>query len=333
MTEARSAGTALQRPRLRDVLRAQRVIRPYLPPTALFSYPRLNQTLGLELLIKHENHQPVGAFKLRGGIYLLSQLPENEREHGVIAASTGNHGQSIAWASRLFGVPAVIGVPEGANPVKVEAMRALGAEVVFHGRDYEECRLFVEQLAATKGYRYIHSGNEPLLIAGVGTVALEILEQEPDVDTLLVPVGGGSGAAGACIVAKAVDPAIQVIGVQAEGAPAVYRAWQERRSVTTDTAATFAEGLATRSSFEFPLGILWDLLDDFILVSENELRDAVLLLLEQTHNLAEGAGAAATAAAVKLRSTLAGHRVAAVLSGGNLSPDQLRWVLDRGSSG
>jgi threonine dehydratase len=318
---------AWRAPSLRDVFRARRVLRTYLQPTPLIAYPALDALLGFNLLIKHENHQPVGAFKVRGGIFLMSQLSQEERARGVIAASTGNHGQSVAWAARLFGVPAVVGVPEGANAGKVEAMQKLGAQVIAHGRDYEECRLFVEALAKREGYRYVHSGNEPHLIAGVGTIALEILESDPDVDTLIVPIGGGSGAAGACIVAKAIDPSIQIIGVQAEAAPSVYLSWKQRSPVTTESAATFAEGLATRSTFDLPLAILSQKLDDIELVSEEELRSAIRLLLEKTHNLAEGAGAASVAAAIKLRSRLVGRRVAVVLSGGNLSLDQLRWVL------
>jgi threonine dehydratase len=258
---------------------------------------------------------------------LLSQLEPDERARGVIAASTGNHGQSLAWAARHFGVPAVIAVPENANPGKVEAMQALGAEVVFHGRDYDASREFVEQLARKEGYRYVSSGNEPLLIAGVATVALEMLEEDPDLDTLIVPVGGGTGAAGATIVAKSIDPAITVIGVQAEAAPAVFKSWQSRQTVETEASNTFAEGLATRATFDLPLRILWENLDDFVLVSETEMRESILLLLEKTHNLSEGAGAAALAAAVKLRGRLIGHRVGIVLSGGNLSIEQLREVV------
>ncbi len=261
--------------------------------------------------MKHENHQPVGAFKVRGGVNLMSQLPEEERRRGVIAASTGNHGQSVAYAARLFGVKATIVVPEDANPGKVEAMRGLGAHIIFHG----------EALAAERGYRYIHSGNEPLLIAGVATETLEILEDQPDIEVIIVPIGGGSGAAGACIVAKTVDPAIQVIGVQAEKAPAAHRSWKERRLVE-DKMETFAEGLATRTAFALPQSILWDLLDDFVLVSEEEIYRAIVLYLEKTHNLAEGA------AALKLRDRLQGRKVALILSGGNLSLAQLKRALE-----
>ncbi len=317
----------LPRVTLRDVLRARRVIRRYLQPTPLNRYPALDALVGAEVYVKHENVLPTGAFKVRGGIYLISQLTAEERRRGVIAASTGNHGQSVAYAARLFEVPAIIGVPEGANPVKVASMRSLGAEVVFYGHDYDAAREHVERLAAEHGYRYIHSGNEPLLVAGVGTITLEILEEQPEIDTIIVPVGGGSGAAGAATVAKAVDRAVRVIGVQSEGAPAAWLTWKERRPVETERIATFAEGLATRTSFSYPQAIMQELLDDFILVSEEEIRRAVWLYLIHARTVAEGAGAAPLAAALRLKDELAGRRVALVLSGGNLSEQQLRWVL------
>src|SRR5215472_6946817 len=196
--------TASRVPDLADVLAARQRIAPYLRPTPLYRYPALDAMTGAQVWVKHENHQPVGAFKVRGGVSLIGQLTADERRRGVIAASTGNHGQSVAYAADLFGVRAVICVPEQANPVKVESMRALGAEVVFHGRDFDAAREHCEQLATRHGYRYIHSGNEPDLIAGVATYALEILEARPDTQVIVVPVGGGSGAAGACLVAKAV---------------------------------------------------------------------------------------------------------------------------------
>jgi threonine dehydratase len=317
-----------QVPTLADVLEARRRISPHLPPTPLFDYPPLNELLGAELFIKHENHQPVGAFKVRGGINLISQLSPQERERGVIAASTGNHGQSIAYAARLFGVRATICVPTEANPVKVASMRGLGAEVVFHGRDYDEAREHCEQLAAERVYRYVHSGNEPLLIAGVGTETLEILEQQPRIEAIIVPIGGGSGAAGACIVAKAINPAVRVIGVQSQAAPAAYRSWREQRLVE-DRMETFAEGLATRTAFELPQRLLWQWLDDFLLVSDDEIRMAQALMIESTRNLVEAAGAAPLAAALRLREQLAGKRLALIASGGNASREQLLDVLSR----
>ena len=305
---------------------AQQRIRPYLRPTALHRYPALDELVGTETWVKHENHQPICAFKVRGGINLISQLSEDERRRGVAGASTGNHGQSIAYAARLFGVPAVICVPAGANPVKVASIRGLGAEIVTYGVDYDEAREHCERLSRERNYRYIHSGNEPHLIAGVGTEALEILEDQPETDVIIVPVGGGSGAAGTCIAAKAIRPGIQVIGVQSAEAPAAYRSWKAR-TLLEDRMGTFAEGLATRTAFELPQRILWQMLDDFVLVPDAEIRRAVKLMIETTRNLTEPAGAAPLAAALRLRAKVRGKRVALVLSGGNITPDQLKELL------
>jgi threonine dehydratase len=315
-------------PDLADVLTARQRIAPYLRPTPLYRYPALDAMTGSQVWVKHENHQPVGAFKVRGGVNLVSELTADERHRGVIAASTGNHGQSVAYAADLFGVRAVICMPEQANPVKVESMRALGAEVVFHGRDFDEAREYCEIQATEHRYRYIHSGNEPALIAGVATCTMEILEARPDTEVIVVPVGGGSGAAGACVVAKAVRPSIEVIGVQSEAAPAACRSWQAR-SLVEDTTSTFAEGLATRTAFELPQRILWELLDDFVLVSEDALKAATRVVIEKTRNLVEPAGAAALAAVLGTPERFAGRKVAVVCSGGNISPAQLAELWPR----
>ncbi len=315
-----------QLPTFADVLDARRRISAHLRPTPLYEYATLNELLGAEVFVKHENHQPVGAFKVRGGINLISQLGPEERRRGVIAASTGNHGQSIAYAARLFNVPATICVPQDANPVKVASIRGLQAELVFHGRDFDEAREHADALGREHGYRYVHSGNEPLLIAGVATATLEILEEQPHLDVVIVPIGGGSGAAGACIVAKAIDPSVRVIGVQSDAAPSAFRSWQEQRLVA-DRTKTFAEGLATRTAFELPQRILWRWLDDFVLVSDDEIRAAQAVIIEATSNLIEAAGAAPLAAALRLRAELGSRRVALIASGGNVTRAQLLEVL------
>ncbi len=314
--------TATDIPDLADVLAARARIAPYLRPTPLYRYPVLDALTGARLRVKHENHQPVGAFKVRGGVNLISQLSAAERDRGVASASTGNHGQSIAYAANLFGVRATIFVPEDANPVKVESMRALGAQIVFYGKDFDEAREQCEKVSAEQGYRYIHSGNEPALIAGVGTYTLEILAERPDTEVIVVPVGGGSGAAGACLVANAVRPSIEVIGVQSAAAPAAYRSWQAG-SLVEDSTSTFAEGLATRTAFELPQQILRDLLDDFVLVSDAELAQATRLMIEKTRNLVEPSGAAALAAVLADPVRFADRDVTIVCSGGNISPAQL----------
>ncbi|MBW7882777.1 MAG: threonine/serine dehydratase [Caldilineaceae bacterium] len=315
-------------PTFQDVLEAQRTITPYLSPTPLHHYPQLDALLDATVFVKHENYQPIGAFKVRGGINYMAHLPPAGRECGVVSASTGNHGQSIAYAARLFGVRAVIVVPEGANRVKVEAMRAYGAEIVFHGADFEACKRHCVTLEKEQGLRFVSSGDEPLLIAGVATHTLEILEREPDVDTIIVPVGGGSGAAGAALVAKRVNPDIRVIGVQAEGAPAAYLTWQAR-AARTAPIQTFAGGLATGEPFMMPQRLLWEYLDDFVLVDDHALMQAVRLYLEKAKTLAEPAGAAPLAAALQRRETLQGKKVALILSGGNISPEELALCLEQ----
>jgi threonine dehydratase len=322
--------TELAIPDLSDVLAARQRIAPYLRPTPLYSYPALDTLTGARIWVKHENHQPIGAFKVRGGLNLISQLGADDRRRGVISASTGNHGQSIAYAAGVFGVPAVVCVPEHANPVKVESMRALGAEVISHGQDFDEAREHCEKLARERGYRYIHSANEPALIAGVATYTLEILESQPDIDVIVVPVGGGSGAAGACVVATAVRPSIEVIGVQSEAAPAAYRSWRAR-ALVEDATTTLAEGLATRTAFELTQRILWERLDDFVLVPDAELTEATRIMISKTRNLVEPAGAAALAAVLAQPDRFSGRRVAIVCSGGNISPEQLMrlWPADQ----
>lgn len=316
----------MQPPTFADVLFARQTIAPYLRPTPLYHYQSLSDEVGPEVWVKHENHNPTGAFKVRGGVNFMAHLPPEAKTRGVITASTGNHGQSVAYAAGLFGVRAVIAMPNGANPAKVEAIRNFGAEIHFVGQDFDDCRKYVEEKSEREGMHYLSSGDEPLLIAGVGTYSLEILEARPDVNTLIVPLGGGSGAAGACLVAKTLNPDIHVIAVQSEAAPAAYLSWKEGRRVEAKSE-TFAEGLATRASFDLPQSILRRYLDDFVLVSEEELKAAMRLAIEKTRNLVEGAGAASLAAARKLRDRLGGQRVALVMSGGNATLAGLKELL------
>jgi threonine dehydratase len=315
-------------PTLADVFKARRAIAPYLPRTPILEPPGLARALGCRAVLKCENLNPTGAFKVRGGVNLLASMSAEERARGVVAASTGNHGQSVAYAARLFGAKATIFMPEAANPLKAEATLAMGAEVVRTGRDFDVARLAAEEHAERHGLRYIHSSNEPLLVAGVATAALESLEAVPEIDVLFVPVGGGSGVLGAGVVARAVNPAIRVIGVQAEGAPAVYRSWREGRRVVTENVATFAEGLATREPFEMPLALLPGLVDEIVLVDDDAIATAIRLILDTARQVAEGAGAAVVAAATARREELAGKTVGLILSGGNITTEQLRRILN-----
>ena len=313
-------------PTLADVYRAKHAIEPYLKRTPLVHNPYLSQLLGCDAYLKLENLQPIGVFKVRGGVNLAACLPEADRRRGIVGASTGNHGQSLAYAAKLVGMRCVIAMPEESNPLKVESMRALGAEVEFHGGDFEEARLWAEEFARREGMRYVHHVNAPELMAGVATVSLEIVEDLPDVDAIFAPIGGGSGVIGHCVVAKALRPGVQVIGVQAEGAPSVYRSWKERR-LQNAPIDTIAEGLATGTPFFPPVRTFIDHLDDMLLVSDDEMRDAIALLLRSARQLAEPSGAASTAAALKLAERLKGKKVALVLSGGNLPNEELRRIL------
>lgn len=316
----------LERPTFNDVLEARSIIKEYLPRTPLYTYPQLNQLLDAKVYIKHENFQPVRAFKIRGGINLISHLTREQRERGVITASTGNHALSIVYASNLFGVQTTIVMPEKSNPTKVKAIRSLGANISFFGRIFDEAKDYAEKLAGERGARFIHPANEPYLIAGVATYALEIFEDLPSLEMIIVPVGGGSGASGCCIVKEAVNPKVEVIGVQAEKAPAAYLSWKNKK-IVKDKMETAAEGLATQIGYELTQEILWDYLSDFILVSEEEMAQAILLIMELIRNMAEEAGTSPLAGALKIKQRLKGKRVALILTGGNISMERLRQLL------
>ena len=313
------------RPTFADVLAARRFLEAYLRPTPLVQRSAVSELLGVPVWLKCENVLPTAAFKVRGGLNLLGRDPTAKR--GVYSASTGNHGQSIAYAGKVFGIPVTIFVPHDANPLKLAAMRASGATIVEHGKDFDDARMECERRASADGMRYVHSGNEPYLVAGVGTATLEVLTELPDADVLIVPIGGGSGASAACIVAKTLNPSIQVIGVQSEGAPAAYLTWREKEPRETERINTFADGLATRTSFSLPQEILRDLLDDFVLVSDEDLYRGMRLLVVEGHLVAEGAGAAPVAAVRKIRERLVGKTVVCWVSGGNATAESLRRAL------
>jgi threonine dehydratase len=314
-------------PTYADIVAAAPIVHRYLRPTPLYEWPALSELLGCHYFLKHENHTPTTAFKVRGGIHLAARLDEEQKRRGIIACTTGNHGQSLAYACRRFGVRCVIIVPENNNPDKNAAIRVLGAELREHGRDYDEARVFCESICQREGLRYVHSANEPELIAGVGTYALEIFDELPDPDVILAPVGLGTGISGLGLVAAQRRPQTRLIGVQSELAPSVTLSWREGTAVETDTPRTFAEGMATRMPATLTLDLMRRLVHDMMLVSDDELREAIRLLLRLTHNLAEGAGAASTAAALRLRGQLAGKKVVGVLSGGNLAMRELAQIV------
>lgn len=317
----------MQWPTYADVLQAAQTVNRFFSPTPLYQWPGLSKVLGCNYYLKLENNTPTGAFKVRGGLYLVSRHEKEQKQKGIIACTTGNHGQSLAYASRIFGVRCVLVVPAKNNPDKIRAMRELGAEVIEHGQDYDAAREYCETMANGEGLRYVHSANEPDLIAGVATYAKEIYDILPDVDVMVVPVGLGSGICGAGLVARERCPTTRIVGVQSEGAPAVTLSWRTGKPISTPSINTFAEGMATRVPATLTLAMMRELVHEMTLVSDGDLRKALRLILEKTHQLAEGAGAAATAAALNLREQLAGKTVVGVLSGGNLDLRELPEIL------
>jgi len=314
-------------PELKDVYAARKTINHYLKPTPLIYSRRLSNLLACKVYLKLENLQPTRAFKVRGGIHYMDKMKREALSHGVVTASTGNHAQSIAYAGSLFGVQVKIVMPNGVPELKIEAVKDLGAEVITHGNYYEEAREYAERLVSEKKYLYVHASNEPLLHEGVATMHLEILEEQPDIDIVINPIGGGSGASGACIVYKTLDPRIKVIGVQAEGAPAFYQSWKDGVLRETNGVKTAAEGLATAQAYELPLRILREKLDDVVLVSDEEMKRAVKTIFVTTGQVAELSGAASTAGAFKIKNQLKGKNVALLVTGGNIQSDQLASIL------
>ena len=318
----------MDRPTFADVLAAARTIRPYIAKTAFYESTSLGKMLGCRLDVKYENHQPVGSFKVRGALNRMLRASHEERGRGFVTASQGNHGLGVCYAAQIVGAHATVVVPEKANPDKVEAMRNLGAEVVTHGQDFEAAVARAWEVAAEGKATYLHAADDPLIVAGHATVALEMFEDEPSLDTIVFPVGAGGLISGAALVAKTLKPEVEVIGVQAERTPAFVESLKAGHIIETPPASTFAEGIAVRKPAQLTFEMVRDLVDEIITVTEEEMRRAIILLLEKTHNLAEGAGAAGLAGVVKLHERLGGRTVGTVLSGGNLPWHVLNRALN-----
>lgn len=313
-----------------DVQAARGRLAPYLTPTPFRQYPTLAAALaGGTLRVKHENMQPTGSFKVRNGLATITALDAAQRARGVVGASTGNHGLGLAYAGRELGVAVTICVPRANNPEKNASMRAWGATVVEEGADYDQAADVAQQLAEREGFTLAHSTNSPHVLAGAGTMTLEILEQCGDLDVLLIAVGGGSQAVGAITVARELRPALRIIGVQAAGAAAAHDSWHAREPRTTTRADTFAEGVATRSSYQLTLPTLLSGLADFVTVTDAEIAEAVRLIVSCTHQLVEGAGAIGMAAALKMSGQLQGRSVGVVFCGANMDSGVLRRILNR----
>lgn len=315
-----------------DVTEAFGRISPLLTKTPARNYPVLDELVGhgLEIWVKHENHQPTGSFKIRNGLSAASALSDEQRARGLIAASRGNHGQGVAYAGKLLGIATTIYVPEGNSPSKNSAMRALGATLVEAGADYDESMQLAQVHAAKQGLTLVHSTNDSTVIAGAGTIAYEFLEQVPNLDALVVAVGGGSQAVGSLTVARERCPSLEVFGVQAANASAIHDGYHAGEKRSKDSANTFADGLATRTCYDKTFLPLCEGLADFVTVSEAEIAEAIRMYIRGANSLAEGAGAAGLAGATKLAPRLAGKKVGVILSGGNIDLEVLRAVLDEG---
>ncbi len=316
-------------PTLKDIQEARERISKYIPKTPLRFSPGLSRLSGAEVYIKYENHNPTCAFKVRGGINYVSKRIKSSELKGkiLLAGSTGNHGQSVAYAGKLFSIPVVIVCPENSNPVKVQAIKNSGAEIVFYGKDVFESWQYCEKLSKESEYIYVHSVEEPDLLEGVGTIGLEVYEDLPDIDCFITAVGGGSGICGSSIALKSLNPKIKTYAVQSSGAPSVYDSFKQKKLITYPTLNTFAEGLATRSIYKYAFDVMQKYVDDLFLVDDNEIKKAILLFLEHTHNLAEGAGAASLAGLLKYKEMFKNKKVVCVLTGGNLQINMLKEIM------
>lgn len=314
---------------LEDVRAARERLRGHLTATPLRSYAALDAIVGsgIRVWVKHENHQPTGAFKVRNALSVLTALPEGALRRGVVAATRGNHGLGLAFAGARLGAPVTVCVPLGNNPEKNEAMRGLGATLVEEGRDYDEAVAVADRLVRERGLTLVHSTNHPEIVAGAGTITLEMLEQQPELEALVFAVGGGSQAVGGLTVVRGLGSRLPVYAVQAERAGAIHDSWHAGQPLPRASADTFADGLATRNVYEFTFGALREGLAGFVAVSEAELAEATRVLIRTTHTLVEGAGAAGLAGLVRLCVTLAGRQVGIVISGGNVDEATLKRLL------
>lgn len=302
------------------VLQAADAIAAELPPTPSWSYPALDDAAGASVVVKHENVQPTGAFKVRGGVSLAAGLTAEERRAGLISASTGNHAQSVAYAGRLAQAPTIVVMPASAPEEKAHATRLLGAEVIRHGATMGESCDHALQLAGERGMRFVSPGDDAAIVHGHATIYLELLRRHPDLQAIYVPVGSGSGAAGACVVRDALAPGCAVIGVQSAAAPAAYNSWRSGR-VEEAVCGTRFSGVATSRGSQLPLSVMNARMDDFLLVSDEQILAAMRLLSTAAHTLAEGAGAVALAGL--LQHDARPQRCAVVCTGGNADASEI----------
>jgi threonine dehydratase len=313
---------------LRQLEQAHAIVGAAMPPTPAHVWPLLSERLAATVTVKHENHTPIGAFKVRGGLVYVERLKrERPQTAGLISATRGNHGQSLAFAAGRYRVPATIYVPHGNSAEKNSAMKAFGAELVEHGEDFQSAREEAERHARRGGLEFVPSFH-PDLVTGVGTYALELLRKAPDLDVLYVPIGQGSGICGCILVRDLLGLATEIVGVQSTEAPSYALSFAAGTVVKTNSSHTLADGLATRVPDADALAIILKGASRIVKVSDDEVAAAVRAYWTDTHNLAEGAGAAPLAAALQDKQRIRGKRVGLILSGGNIDFDLFnRWVV------
>ena len=310
---------------LKNIIKASENVYKHISPTPLRYYKQLSDLIGAKIWLKHENFNPTCAFKIRGGINFVAQLTETQRQAGLFTASTGNHGQSIAYASQVFNTQVTVYVPLNANIGKVKSMQAFGATVVLQGDDFDQCRAAALE-AANKHSALFIGPTDNVLINGVGSYGIEIMKDLPDVDVIIVPVGAGSGICATAVVAKTINPKIKIIGVQSAQAPAQQLSWMKRELIEADST-TIAEGVATGVPFINTQELMWKYVDEFILVEDADIIKANKILIETTHSLVEEASATTFAAAQQIKPQLKGKKVVMVMSGGNISMANLGMLF------
>jgi len=307
---------------LAECKKAQKHVYKHLIPTQLSKYETLSQILGAEIYVKHENHNPTGSFKIRGGVNLMHHLRQSGIA-GVVTFSTGNHGYSIASSASWAGIEATVVVPENTNSAKKQNIQSAGAKLIEAGTTFEEASKAVEEIVAKEGYYYVHPADEPHLINGVGTEFLEILDVLPDMDAIILPLGAGSEAAAAVTVLHAINPDIEIYAVQAKNSSAACLSWKTGK-IQTAANTTFAGGFATGTGYELPFGIYKKGITDFILLSEEEIYEGIALAAYYTKNYLEGAGVATLRAALYLKDRLQGKKVVLQYSGCNASAEEIQ---------
>lgn len=311
-----------------DALRAaEALVRQHMPPTPQYAWPLLGERMGAEVWVKHENHTPCGAFKVRGGLIYLDELARREPDcPGIVTATRGNHGQSIPFAARAHGIPVTVYVPEGNSVEKNAAMRGWGAEVITHGHDFEEARLEAVRRSEADGLHLIPPFVEPL-VRGVATYALELFEAQPDLDRVYVPVGMGSGIVGLITVRDLLGLKTEIIGVVADTAPAYALSFEAGHVIETNTCVTFADGVACRAPWDEPLQMIRKGAERIVRVTDDEIAEAMRIYYTDTHNVAEGAGAAPLAAALQEKEANRGGKIGVILCGGNVDSAVFARVL------